>query len=197
MQDATHCKIEQAKTLFKSIQDPDGVNCCHTIIAEIQLGKGELATAKVIFENCLQQSWLENAQASDYCLERMADIVRWDSVNFEWSFMHAAVYLAFSKKTLSQLGLYKALCCIGNVLLAHGDEATAESVLIVALDGFTHMDVHRCRADCMLYLGDIAKQQGDLVKAATLWKQARPLFERSLRAESVAYIDVELADLAT
>jgi hypothetical protein len=75
MQDAAHCKIEQAKTLFKSIQDPDGVNCCQTVIAEIQLGKGELATAKVIFENCLQQSWLENAQASDYCLERMADIV--------------------------------------------------------------------------------------------------------------------------
>ncbi|KAJ7813700.1 hypothetical protein B0H14DRAFT_2604708 [Mycena olivaceomarginata] len=169
MQDAAHCKIEQAKTLIKT-------------------GKGELATAK---------SWLENAQASDYCLERMADIVRWDSVNFEWLFMHAAVYLAFSKKTLSQLGLYKALRCIGNVLLAHGDEATAESVLIVALDGFTYMDVHRCRADCVLYLGDIAKRQGDLAKAATLWKQSHPLFERSLRAESVAYIDVELADLAT
>ncbi|KAJ7115227.1 hypothetical protein C8R44DRAFT_794269, partial [Mycena epipterygia] len=55
------------------------------------------------------------------------------------------------------------------------------------------MDVHRGRGDCMLRLGDIAKNRGDLVKAAELWKEARPLFEKSSQAKDMAKIDTRLA----
>lgn len=55
------------------------------------------------------------------------------------------------------------------------------------------MDVHRSRADCMLYLGDITKDRGDIEKADKLWKEACPLFERSLQLEDVARVQNRLA----
>jgi hypothetical protein len=47
----------------------------------------------------------------------------------------------------------------------------------------------------MLRLGDLAKNLGDQAKAAALWGEARPLFERSLQAKNVVQIDARLADL--
>ncbi|KAJ7469517.1 hypothetical protein FB451DRAFT_1476337 [Mycena latifolia] len=77
--------------------------------------------------------------------------------------------------------------------LAEGDEDTAHSLFEVALEAFTQMDIHRSRAECMLPLGDIAKECGDLVKAVGLWRDARPLFERSLQGKEVAKIDTRFA----
>ncbi|KAJ7819730.1 hypothetical protein B0H13DRAFT_1921573 [Mycena leptocephala] len=64
---------------------------------------------------------------------------------------------------------------------------------LVALEGFTYMDVHRSRAECMLRLGDISKGHGDLLKAVELWTTARPLFERSSQAKQVENVDQKLA----
>jgi hypothetical protein len=58
--------------------------------------------------------------------------------------------------------------------------------------GFTYMDVHRSRAQCMLRLGDLAKKQGDLSRAVEFWKESRPLFERSVQAKDFAQIDARL-----
>jgi hypothetical protein len=77
--------------------------------------------------------------------------------------------------------------------MAQGDQSTASTLFVLALDGFTEMDVHRWRGDCMLRLGDISQDRGDLHNAATLWKAARPLFDRSSQAKSVARIDAKLA----
>ncbi|KAJ7434660.1 hypothetical protein FB451DRAFT_1195151 [Mycena latifolia] len=77
--------------------------------------------------------------------------------------------------------------------LLQGDEVTAHSLFEIALEAFTEMDIHQSRADCMLHLGDIAKQSGDLIKAVELWKHARPLFEQSLQTKEVAKIDTRLA----
>jgi hypothetical protein len=125
----------------------------------------------------------------------MAEINSWGFINFHWSSRHAVVYLAFSKKSHNRFALYKALHCLGDVFLTDGDEAAAENLFVVALEGFTYMDVHRCRAECMLRRGDIAKKQGNQAKAIALWKEAQPLFERSSQAKSVVQIDARLADL--
>ncbi|KAJ7620760.1 hypothetical protein DFH06DRAFT_1341447 [Mycena polygramma] len=69
------------------------------------------------------------------------------------------------------------------------------SLFIVALEGFTYMDVHRSRGECMLRLGDIFKGRGDLLKAVELWDTARPLFERSSQAKQVKEIDERLASI--
>ncbi|KAJ7103912.1 hypothetical protein C8R44DRAFT_808351 [Mycena epipterygia] len=57
------------------------------------------------------------------------------------------------------------------------------------------MDVHRGRADCMLRLGDIAMHRGDFVKATELWKEARPLFERSSQKKDMAQINTRLTSV--
>ncbi|KAJ7085558.1 hypothetical protein C8R44DRAFT_821456 [Mycena epipterygia] len=57
------------------------------------------------------------------------------------------------------------------------------------------MDIHHSRADCMLRLGDIAKDRGDSMKAEKLWKEARSLFERSSQVKDIAQIDTRLASI--
>ncbi|KAJ7602167.1 hypothetical protein DFH06DRAFT_1351598 [Mycena polygramma] len=69
------------------------------------------------------------------------------------------------------------------------------NLLNVALEGFTYMDVHRSRAECMLHLGEIYKGRGDLLKVVELWDTARPLFERSLQGKEVKKIDERLASI--
>ncbi|KAJ7030282.1 hypothetical protein C8F04DRAFT_1186913 [Mycena alexandri] len=93
-----------------------------------------------------------------------------------------------------KLALYKALFFIGDLFI-NEDEATAYSLFTVALEGFSFMDVHRSRAQCMLWLEDLAQKQGQSTEAAELWKSARPLFECALQAKGVTAIDVRLVAL--
>jgi hypothetical protein len=90
------------------------------------------------------------------------------------------------------LGLHKAFLFLGDVFISHEDDDTAKNLWIVALEGFTYMDVHRSRAQCMLRLGDLAKKRGDST-AIDFWKLARPLFECSFQAKDVAQINSRLA----
>ncbi|KAJ7744306.1 hypothetical protein B0H14DRAFT_2637294 [Mycena olivaceomarginata] len=80
----------------------------------------------------------------------------------------------------------------GDVFVAHKDEETATNLYMVALEGFTYMDVHQSRAECMMRLGDLAEGQGHTSEAISHWKAARPLFEQSLQAKDVAHIDTTL-----
>jgi hypothetical protein len=79
------------------------------------------------------------------------------------------------------------------MFLTHKDENTAISLFTVALVGFTYMDVHRSRAECMIRLGDISSRHGDLLKAVELWESARPLFERSSQAKEAQCVDERLS----
>ncbi|KAJ7457737.1 hypothetical protein FB451DRAFT_1406609 [Mycena latifolia] len=71
------------------------------------------------------------------------------------------------------------------------------SLWVVALEGFTQMDVHHSRAECMRRLGDLSKLQEDIVKAAELWKAVRPLFERSSQGKQMAHIDERLSGISS
>ncbi|KAJ7768488.1 hypothetical protein B0H16DRAFT_1716481 [Mycena metata] len=76
------------------------------------------------------------------------------------------------------------------------DEVSAVSLFTVAMDGFTYMDVHRSRAECMIRLGDMAKKNGDLLKALELWETAKPLFERSSQAKRAQDIDERVGGIS-
>ncbi|KAJ7793154.1 hypothetical protein B0H14DRAFT_2927971, partial [Mycena olivaceomarginata] len=134
--------LDKAQKSFSSA-DIQSLTSCETVVADLKLSQGDTMTAKTILEKALAWSWRKDAGCSFYCLERMADINRWRSTDFHW----ASTY-------------------------ADGAETTAQNLFIVALEGFTCMDVHRSRADCMLRLGDIAKKQKDLAKAVKLWTNA-------------------------
>ncbi|KAJ6480998.1 hypothetical protein C8R45DRAFT_1100565 [Mycena sanguinolenta] len=85
-----------------------------------------------------------------------------------------------------------ALLFLGDVFVTDNDEDTALALYTVALEGFTFMDVHRSRAECMLRLGDLAYKHGDTTAAIVHWEMARPLFERSSQTKDIAKIDSRL-----
>ncbi|KAF8169960.1 hypothetical protein K438DRAFT_1854497 [Mycena galopus ATCC 62051] len=183
--------LENAKMLLSSIGYSIGVNECEMSLANLKLTAGDFITAKALFEKCLERSWGNYAEITSYCLEHMAEVRRW-TTNFTWSSAYAVVYLAFAQKSQEKRAVYKALQSLGDVFLLKEDEENAETLFTVALEGFTSMDVHRSRADCMQRLGDIMKKRGDVVRAEEFWSEARPLFERSLQANEVAHLDARL-----
>jgi hypothetical protein len=125
----------------------------------------------------------------------MGDSSRWPATEFQWAATYAVVYLAFAAKKKEKLRLHTALRYVGDVFLENGDEATARNIFIAALDGFTSMDVHYSRAECMIRLGDLAQNHGDSATATVFWSTAHPLYKRALQARGVADIDHRLATL--
>jgi hypothetical protein len=91
--------------------------------------------------------------------------------------------------------VHRALRHIGDALVGQGAEKTGLNVLTVALEGFTQMDEHQSRAECMRTIGDVYARHGDLSRAREKWEAARPLFERSEQKKKVAKIDEKLQTL--
>ncbi|KAJ7033894.1 hypothetical protein C8F04DRAFT_604874, partial [Mycena alexandri] len=194
-EDDTYRNIDQARTLFGRLAYVDEHNFCEVVMGQLQLAKGETFIAKATFEKYLQLFWIRHAEGTSYCLERLADTSRWGVSDSAWTSRYAVVYLAFSMKTQNRLALHRALRCLADVFLVHGDEATAEKLFNVALKGFSSMGIYHDSGICMLRLGDLGKKQGDHVKAAALWTEAQPQFERALQTKDAACIEERLADL--
>ncbi|KAJ6595210.1 hypothetical protein DFH09DRAFT_160073 [Mycena vulgaris] len=158
----------------------------------LHLREGDLPSAESLFHKCLSFSWGIHAEIVSYCLESLGDRSLWDSTDWSWTI----VYLVHASKSQQKLDVHKALQFLGDIFCTKGDQDTAASLLTVALEGFTQMDVHRSQAECMLLLSYISKEHGDILKAAELWRIARPLFERSSQAKKVALVDKELLSIA-
>jgi tetratricopeptide (TPR) repeat protein len=163
---------------------------CDASLADLYLREGNFLTAKTLFERCLKLSGGQSEMMT-YCLERLGNASCWGACN--WMSGWTTVFLVHSVRQSEKLGIHKALQFLGDVFFAQDDEQTAINLFTVALEGFTWMDVHRSRAECMLRLGDISKGHGNLQKAVELWTTARPLFEKSLQAKQVENIDQRLA----
>ncbi|KAJ7131116.1 hypothetical protein C8R44DRAFT_850016 [Mycena epipterygia] len=185
--------VEKAKTIFNTLGLARAVTQCETTSAGLHLREGNTQEAKTIFQQSLNAAWGNDPEVTSYCLERLADVGCWTSANNNQLDRWPVIYLVHAQKTKEKLALYKALCFLGDVFLSEGDDHTGHNLFVIALDGFTYMDIHRSRADCMLRLGNIAKQRGDLVKAAECWKEARPLFVWSSQTKDMAKIDTRLA----
>ncbi|KAJ7493580.1 hypothetical protein FB451DRAFT_1164474 [Mycena latifolia] len=186
-----HQNLNNAMQIFQLHHSPASIYC-KTIFADLDLRDGNTVAAKTQFQECFDLSWGKMGDAVSYCLERFADISRWSISDFEWSSRWTVVYLGHAKTTRKKLELYKALQFLGDVFLFNQDEETAHSLFIVALEGFTSMDVHRSQANCMLRLGDLVRQRGQMGAAMQFWRNARPLFEKSSQTQDVAQIDARL-----
>ncbi|KAJ7123640.1 hypothetical protein C8R44DRAFT_784133 [Mycena epipterygia] len=189
---SVHTHLDKAETLFHMLGSPTGVNQCKAVLADLNIREGNTLFAENLFQQCLTAAWGIDNETVSYCLERLADTSRWNPTDMDSSCRKAVVYLGHAKQTQEKLAVYKALLYLGNIFLSEGDQDTSHNLFVVALEGFSNMDVHHSRADCMLHLGDIAKQRGDLLKAVELWKEARPLFERSLQSKDVIEVDTRL-----
>ncbi|KAJ7812598.1 hypothetical protein B0H13DRAFT_1926069 [Mycena leptocephala] len=176
-----------------TLGDVEGVAICDVILADLHLREGNSLAAKTILARCLKVT-LEQSQIQTYCLERLGHASCWgDLIGMSsWT----AIFLVNSLKRKEKVGIYKALRSLGDIFLAQNDEHTATSLFTVALEGFTEMDVHRNRAECMLQFGDISMGHGDPLKAVDFWERARPLFERSSQAKQVQHINERLAGIS-
>jgi tetratricopeptide (TPR) repeat protein len=184
---------EKVREIFSTRNIVIEVVMCDAILADLYLREGNVLTAKTLFERCLKLSG-EQSDVMTYCLERLGNTSCWGAPN--WMSGWTTVFLVHSVRRKEKLGICKALQFLGDVFLAQDEEHTAINLFTVALEGFTWMDVHRSKAECMLRLGDISKEQGDLLKAVELWTTARPLFERSSQAKQVKNVDQRLTDVS-
>ncbi|KAJ7446981.1 hypothetical protein FB451DRAFT_1536703 [Mycena latifolia] len=169
--------------------------CCKIVSGQLHLREGEILTAKGILETGFKSTWGNDAQGVLLCMESFPNIRHWPEDDFNWASGWAVVYLGYAKKLGDQIALHRALQFLGDVFQTEGDNATSISLFTVALEGFTLMDIHCSRAECMLRLGDLAKGQGDVSKTIELWKTARPLFERSSQGKQVSKIEERLATI--
>ncbi|KAJ7820231.1 hypothetical protein B0H14DRAFT_1346649 [Mycena olivaceomarginata] len=185
--------VERSITLAQSIFTGLGmrvlVTTCEVVLAALYLREKDLVTAKLLFEKFLKFGLSSDNEF--LCLKWLGNAGQWGP-GYSMS-RWTTIFLIHSVKFKKPLEVHKALQFLGDVFLHQGDKGSAMSLFTVALEGFTYMDVHQSRAECMLRLGDIAKGCGDLLKAMTLWNMARPLFECSSQAQQVEHIDHRIA----
>ncbi|KAF8200500.1 hypothetical protein K438DRAFT_1965961 [Mycena galopus ATCC 62051] len=184
-------KLDKAGAIFKSMGHPTGMLSCDIVQADLELRDGSTLSARSKFEKCLSLSWGINDELTAICLQRLADVSLWCSEDIGWTSNWSIIFLVHALQSKSKLEIHDALRCLGNMYRfeENQDIDTAHSLLTVALDGFTEMDVHRSRAGCMLWLGDIARQSGNLGEAVELWTAARTLFGKSLQTKEIKNID--------
>ncbi|KAJ7265591.1 hypothetical protein C8J57DRAFT_1229822 [Mycena rebaudengoi] len=108
---------------------------------------------------------------------------------------YTGIFLGLALKCKDKHQTMQAFRCLSQISSVQGDNETALSLFNVALDGFTFMDIHRWRADCMVRMGDILSNHGEAMKAVELWKAARPLFKRSSQTKDILMIDRKLAEV--
>ncbi|KAJ7107946.1 hypothetical protein C8R44DRAFT_804463 [Mycena epipterygia] len=185
-------KIDKAKSVFKDLKFPVAMMYCDATQAALHMREGNLFSAKAVLQQCITMSWGKDRDLVGYCLDRLGDVCQWGT-NYSAPATWTVTFLVNGLKEKQKLETHKALKFLGDVYMAEGDHNTALSLFTVALEGFTTMDVHRSRAECMLCLGDIASLQVDSARAAQLWATARPLFEKSSQAKQVAQVDERLA----
>jgi tetratricopeptide (TPR) repeat protein len=160
-------------------------------LAELCLRDGDLGAANTIFTKCFASTQSFDVELATGCLERLADLSTGMN-NVQTTTGWAGIFLVLALRSKDKLAIMKAFRCLGKIFAVHGDDSTALSLFNVALDGFTFMDVHRWRADCMVQIADIWKSCGEVLRAVELWKAARPLFERSSQNRDIARIDAKL-----
>jgi tetratricopeptide (TPR) repeat protein len=182
--------IDLARSIFTTLNLKSFIICCDATLADLYIREKDVPTARRLFKKCLNLA-AEHTEVKLFCFERLGNASFWgaDELTLGWT----TIFLIHSLKLKAKLQVYKALQFLGQIFLTHKDENTAISLFTVALVGFTYMDVHQSRAECMIRLGDISSTRGDLLKAVELWESARLLFERSSLVKEVQYVDDRLS----
>lgn len=176
--DLVQRNLETARRRFLKISDTFGLTACNIVFGDLQYRMGHYAEAKELFLLALSSVRHTGPELAMMCMERLTDVGnKQDDVP---SFLHYAVlHLALALRTHDSLAIHQALRHLGDVLLRLQDEDTALHILQAALEGFTLMGIHRGRGDCMLRIGDILMERGEVKEARKMWASAQSLFLRS------------------
>ncbi|KAJ7798421.1 hypothetical protein B0H13DRAFT_2391611 [Mycena leptocephala] len=191
--DAVTRSIVELQRQFKLMGHTRMVKWCRALQAEVDLREGNISSAKTKFQECVKHSWGRDTDNTIYCLEALGNGSRWGAEKEMSSW--TTLFLGNALKMKEKLALHKALQYLADVFLGHDDPDTATSLLTVALDGFTYMDVHYSKAQCMVRLGHISLSRGDLSRALELFEEARPLFARSSQESQIVVVNEWIASI--
>jgi tetratricopeptide (TPR) repeat protein len=188
--------LDAALTAFQSAQYPRGFSFCDCNRAALQLREGDTTGARIEYIRLFSAVQDRDNLLAWSCLQKLADCTEPVHAEME-SARWAVVFLAFALRPVerSPIMVHQALRRLGDTFARQSADDMALSVLTIALDGFTQMDVHQSRAECMGTIGDVYLRRGDLSKAREMWEAARPLFECSEQQKEVTRIDERLQTL--
>ncbi|KAJ7049401.1 hypothetical protein C8F01DRAFT_1265477 [Mycena amicta] len=185
-------RVDLARQIAGSMRWKLGGLMCDSLQGEVLLSQAKYGDAKLVLETCVADSCAGNElDVQSFCLERLADLDLWDAAS--WNAEWPVLLLAQASKVKQKRLLYRSIQCIGNATFVDGDMVAARSLFLVALDGFTQLDIHRSRGECLVKLGQIAAEAGNRVAAKEMWTTARLLLERSSQREKVLALDTNLA----
>ncbi|KAJ7206155.1 hypothetical protein C8J57DRAFT_1484863 [Mycena rebaudengoi] len=192
-----HQNLDIAQSHFKALYGYFGRHIslvADYVTAELCLRDGALGTVNALYEQFFALSLDIDTDLALQCLERLGDLsigMNDTQTTLRWT----GIFIGLALKCNDKHQTMQAFRCLGQIFSAQGDDETALNLFNVALDGFTLMDVHCWRADCMVRIGDILNNHGEVIKAIELWKTARPLFERSSQMKDVIKIDTKIAEV--
>ncbi|KAJ7500049.1 hypothetical protein FB451DRAFT_49685 [Mycena latifolia] len=192
-QEEAQKSISIAKSIFHGARIAHGVTHCEMILGDLKLRDGDFSAAKALLVQSFNQLRGYDAEGVLYCLEKLGDVSRWETEDVTLMSAWTVMFLGQALKVQNKLAICQALAFLGDAALTNGDDYTASSLFHAALDGFTQMDVHLSRGNCLLRLGDLSQKREDFQKATELWNAARPLFERSSQTRWIKEVDTRLA----
>ncbi|KAF8169417.1 hypothetical protein K438DRAFT_1774215 [Mycena galopus ATCC 62051] len=173
---------------------PRAVLLCDTVYAALEHAEGNLAMAKVMFQQCIASLQSSEIDGVISCFDRLPDpLCLMDG--FEKTSEWATIYLCLALETGDKLSSMKAVRHLASIAVAQEDEETGLTLYEVALDGFTFMDIHRWRAECTDHTGTILGRRGNIAKAAKFLREAKPLFATSLQTKNSAQMETKLLAL--
>ncbi|KAJ7695234.1 hypothetical protein B0H16DRAFT_861110 [Mycena metata] len=104
--------IDASQAISRASENSMMTLVCDATQADLNLREGDMSSTP--FRRCLQVGWGTFAEVVSFCLERLANISRWEAFHpTSWP----TVYLAHSLKVKESLGIYKALQFLGDVFL--------------------------------------------------------------------------------
>ncbi|KAJ6616713.1 hypothetical protein B0H10DRAFT_1948876 [Mycena sp. CBHHK59/15] len=184
--------LDAARSVCVSMSYSRGFEACDIILAQLHLSQGRLTEAHTLFEQSFNLIRERDVEGSLLCLEALGDPNN-GMGNLDSTFTWTVILLGVGLQGRNMLAIYRAFRCLGDTFSEQGDKDTALTLFETALEGFTAMEIHRGKADCLVRIGDIWKYRGHSETAETFWKAARPLFQRSSQGKDVAKVDDRLA----
>ncbi|KAJ6484475.1 hypothetical protein C8R47DRAFT_1048627 [Mycena vitilis] len=169
--------IETARTMMAGTSNMLGIVGCDFTLAHLYFHQGNYVASRALYSPGLLAVQGQSAEMELLCRLRLVDIA------FADRDVQCAKRLSFVLFSLAlrvgDLGAtHHALRRIGDIFLSEGDSETAQNIFELALSGFTIMDIHQARGDCLIRLGDINRARGEYETARAKWKEARALFDR-------------------
>lgn len=190
-------KLLAARQIFSAEGNLYGVACCDIAFGDLCLSLGQLEEARTLFYQNLAKTRGKFSALALTCLGGLSKIgCQVTNQSTETCLRFAVPYLVFACKTQNRKAIQEALTRIGDVFFGDENDETALALFTAALDGFTEMDIHQGRADCMIRIGDILiKQSATVAEAQKTWVTARHLFSQSSQLRGVSDCDSRLTKL--